>query len=80
MKQLTQHTLRGGCRGYDSDDERTLDIIALQELGYNHFTTYRDTEAKYALSYGCSMCQLNPKPVKRPWTPKPGNMAYDCLH
>jgi hypothetical protein len=52
MLQITQHTDRGGNRGYDTTQERDEDIAALREQGFDHFTTYRDTQASIALMYG----------------------------
>lgn len=79
MKQLTRHTEKGGNRGYDSVEERDEDIKRLKEQGYNHFVTYRDSNASIALSYGIAHYPMNPIEIKRPWTPKPGDRAYDLL-
>lgn len=79
MIQITTHTERGGCRGYDTAEEREQDIQALKVEGFNHFVNYRDTQAPIALNYGIGSVQPQ-QPIRRPWQPKPGDPGYDLLH
>ena len=79
MIQITPHSTLGGCRGYDSQEERDNDIKKLKEEGFNYFTPYRDTQATIALSYGVSEVTEHVGPHKRPWQPKPGDSGYDLM-
>jgi hypothetical protein len=79
MIQITEHRELGGCRGYDSVEERDADILALRAEGYDHFVTYRDTQAEVALSYGKCFPPMATAEIYRSWYPKPGNRGYDLL-
>lgn len=82
MIQLTPHRELGGCRGYDSVVERDTDIEKLKEEGFDHFTTYCDTNAPIALCYGKRVISdIDPEKARenRHWSPKPGNRGYDLL-
>jgi len=79
MIQLTPHNERGGCRGYDTQQEREIDITRLRCEGFNHFTTYRDANSPIALSYGKSPFQATNVLLQKPWSPKPGDRGYDLL-
>lgn len=81
VRQLTKHSERGGCRGYDSVGERDLDIERLRGEGYDHFVTYCDSDAPIALSYGKRYVDNSvvPESVKRVYSPKPGDRGYDLL-
>ena len=73
IQQLTRHSYRGGCRGYDSEGERAADIAGLQAIGFDYFTTYRDAQAPIALSYGRTpeneLAYLDEKETWRPLQP-----------
>lgn len=93
MKQITTHKPFneakpfecGGCRGYDSQEEREKDIEQLRKEGFNYFYRFSDTSAPIALCYGWA-AYADPNyhfaPVEQPksrWYPQPGNRGYDCL-
>lgn len=83
MVQLTPHRELGGCRGYDSVEEREADIRKLMEKGFDHFTTYRDSAAPIALSYGKRQIPKDDSEfsgeIRRHWSPRPGDRGYDLL-
>lgn len=83
MVQLAPHRELGGCRGYDSVEEREADIRKLKEEGFDHFVTYRDSNAPIALSYGKRVVSetgaKESGEIRRHWTPKPGDRGYDLL-
>lgn len=42
---------RGGCRGWLTEEARKEGIELLRKQGFNYFTTYKDTNAEFAVSY-----------------------------
>lgn len=80
MIQITEHSDRGGNRGYDSVEEREEDVKRLQEEGFDHFVHYRDSQASITLAYGKrDRSRERPLITRRPWQPKPGDRGYDLL-
>lgn len=78
MKQITQHTERGGTRGYDSEQERYDDIEALKKQGFTHFVHYRDTQAPIALCYAKTTTEVSDSMIERDDVRRPFESYIDA--